>query len=114
MINGTGVKHWPRTPATRALSTTEADYHAVITGTAEALGMQSMMTDLGLRVQVRVWTDSNAAKTNASRPWEDQTCGSELLVAAGGDQIAKSENEEGPRGAICGGPFDEGKIVVRT
>ena len=35
MINGTVVKHWSRTQATRALSTAEAEYHAVVTGAAE-------------------------------------------------------------------------------
>ena len=32
MINGTVVKHWSRTQATRALSTAEAEYYAVVTG----------------------------------------------------------------------------------
>ena len=67
MINGTVVKHWSRTQATRALSTAEAEYYAVVTGAAEGLGMQSMMADLGVATQVRVWTDSNAAKAIASR-----------------------------------------------
>ena len=67
MINGTVVKHWSRTQATRALSTAEAEYYAVVTGAAEGLGMQSMMADLGVTTQVRVWTDSNAAKAIASR-----------------------------------------------
>ena len=67
MISGTVVKHWSRTQATRALSTAEADYYAVLTGAAEGLGMQSMMTDLGVTTHVRVWTDSNAAKVMASR-----------------------------------------------
>ena len=31
----------------RALSTAEAEYYAVVTGAAEGLGMQPMMTDLG-------------------------------------------------------------------
>ena len=67
MINGTVVKHWSRTQATRALSTAEAEYYAVVTGTAEGLGMQSMMADLGVTTHVRIWTDSNAAKAIASR-----------------------------------------------
>ena len=46
MINGTVVKHWSRTQATRALSTAEAEYHAVVAGAAEGLGVQSMMADL--------------------------------------------------------------------
>ena len=48
------------------------------------------------------------------RPWEDQTCGIEIIVDAGGDQIGKSEHEEGPRRATFGGPLDEGKIVARN
>ena len=67
MINGTVVKHWSRTQATRALSTAEAENYAVVTGATEGLGMQSMMADLGVTTQVRVWTDSNAAKAIASR-----------------------------------------------
>ena len=67
MINGTVVKHWSRTQATRALSTAEAEYCAVVSGAAEGLGMQSMKADLDLSAQVRVWTDSNAAKAIASR-----------------------------------------------
>ena len=66
-INGTVVKRWSRTQATLALSTAEAKYYAVVTGAAEGLGMQSMMADLGVTTQVRVWTDSNAAKAIASR-----------------------------------------------
>ena len=38
-----------------------------MTGAAEGLRMQSMMTDLGLSARVRVWTDSNTDKANASR-----------------------------------------------
>ena len=67
MINGTVVKHWSRTQATRALSTAEAEYYAVVTGAAKGLGMQSMVANLGVTTQVRVWTDSNAAKAIASR-----------------------------------------------
>ena len=54
MINGTVVKYWSRTQATRALSTAEAQYCAVVTGAAEGLGMQSMTADLGVTTQVRV------------------------------------------------------------
>ena len=35
MINGTAAKHWSRTHATRALSTAEAEYHAVVTAKAK-------------------------------------------------------------------------------
>ena len=51
MINGTVVKHWLRTQASRALSTAQAEYYAVVTGVAEGLGVWSMMMDLGMCVQ---------------------------------------------------------------
>ena len=38
MINGTVGKHWSRIQATRALTTAEAEYYVVVTGTTEALG----------------------------------------------------------------------------
>ena len=66
MINGTVVKHWSRTQATRALSTAEASI-TQSSWAPDVLGMQSMMADLGLSAQVRVWIDSNAAKATASR-----------------------------------------------
>ena len=73
MINGTVGKHWSRTKATRALSTAEPEYYAVVTSAAEGLGMQSMMADMGVTTQVRVWTDSNAPKAIASRRGPDKT-----------------------------------------
>ena len=51
----------------RAFCTAEADDYAVVTGAAEGLGTQSMMEDPGVRSRVRVWTESNASKTIASR-----------------------------------------------
>ena len=51
MINGTVVKHWLRTQASRALSKAQAEYYAVVTGVAEGLGVWSMMTDLGKSAQ---------------------------------------------------------------
>ena len=94
MMNGAVVKHWSRTQATRAMSTAGAEHHAVVTGAAEALGRQSMMADLELSAQVRVWTNSNAAKAIASR-WGLGKTGIEIPVAAGGDQFGQSENEGG-------------------
>ena len=58
MINGTVVKQWSRTQASRGLSTAEAEYYAVITGAAEGLGTNSTTEDLGLKSRVSVWTVS--------------------------------------------------------
>ena len=78
MVNGTVLEHWSRTRASRALSTAEAEYYAVVTGAAEGLGMQSMMTDLGLSARFGVWADSNAAKAIALRRGLGKTRRTEL------------------------------------
>ena len=103
MINCTVVKHWSRTQATRALSTVGAENNVVVTGRSGV--SRNAVHGLGrVSVQVRVWTDSNAAKANCvkKRAWEDQTCRIETLTAPGGDQIGKSENEAYPGRATFG------------
>ena len=114
MIYGTVVKHWSRTQATRELSTAEAEYYAVVTGAAEGLGMQSMMADLGVTNQVRVWTDSNAVKAIASRSGLGKTRHVELkvFVAAGDDQVRKIKNETNSRRTKFGRPPDEGESMA--
>ena len=62
MINGTAVKHQSRTPATHA-SRAVSEYYA---GTAEGLGMHALLSDPGLKAEVSLKTDSNAAKATAS------------------------------------------------
>ena len=39
LVGRVGVKHWSRTQATRALSSGEAEYAALVTGCAEGLGL---------------------------------------------------------------------------
>ena len=66
-VNGAGFTHWSRTQKARALSSGEAEYYAMATGCADGLGLQSLAQDLGWRVEVRIWTDSSAAKAVANR-----------------------------------------------
>ena len=61
------MKSWSRTQATIAISVGEAEYYATVSAAAEALGFQSLMKDLGIDLKIRIWTDSSAAKSVASR-----------------------------------------------
>ena len=45
-------------PPSISLSSGEAEYYGVVKATGIALGQQSFMRDLGMAVDVRVWTDS--------------------------------------------------------
>ena len=67
VLGGVGIKHWSRTQKARALSSAEAEYYAIVSGTVEGLGVASLLEDLGWKVGIKVWTDSSAAKAAASR-----------------------------------------------
>ena len=46
----------------------EAEYYALVTGSAEGLGIESLANDMGYNLKVTViWTDSNTARSLASR-----------------------------------------------
>ena len=50
------IKSWSTTQAPISLSSGEAEFYGVV----KAVGYQAMMEDLGLKMAVRVWTDSTA------------------------------------------------------
>ena len=61
------MKSWSSTQGTVALSSGEAEYYALVKALAEAIGMRSLARDLGWEMKLRVWVDSTAAKSIASR-----------------------------------------------
>ena len=103
MINGTVVKHWSRTQATRALSTAECEHYTVITEAAGALGVHSMMKDLGL----------GRASSSLDRLQRCQ-CNREKEVEDMHDQHGTIEHETSSSGVEFGRPVDEGQVVARN
>ena len=61
MLGGCLVKHWSKTQTTISLSSGEAELHGIAQGMAQAIGLQSLMKDLGWNIQVRVFSDAIAA-----------------------------------------------------
>ena len=55
------LKTYSSTQPTISLSSGEAEFYGVVKGSGAALGQQSLFADLGIALQVRVWTDSSAA-----------------------------------------------------
>ena len=66
-VGGGTTKTWSSKQATVAQSSGEAEYYAMVRAASEALGMQSVMRDLGWEATIRLWVDSSAAKSMASR-----------------------------------------------
>ena len=61
MLGGCIVNHWSKTQTTISLSSGEAELHGIAQGIAQALGLQSLMRDLGWSIKVRVLSDATAA-----------------------------------------------------
>ena len=61
MLGAHLLKSWSSTQPSISLSSGEAEYYGVVKASGIALGQQSLMADLGMKVGVRVWTDSAAA-----------------------------------------------------
>ena len=51
-----------KTQAVPALSSGEAEYYGLVKGSAQALGMQSMFRDLGIKLRILIKPDASAAK----------------------------------------------------
>ena len=66
-VGGMAVKTWSSTQGSVATSSGEAEYYALVRGSAEALGLAAAMADLGWVLKVQVHVDSSAAKAVASR-----------------------------------------------
>ena len=61
------VKSLSTTQATIALSNGEAELYATNKGAAHAIGLQSLLADMGLNLEIRLFTDSSTAKAITKR-----------------------------------------------
>ena len=61
------IKHWPSTQASVTLSSGEAEFNGVVRGAGQGLGYQALLKDLGMKLPLRVWTDSSAVIGICSR-----------------------------------------------
>ena len=62
------IRTWSTLQKVNALSWAEAEYLAMIKGVQEAMALQTLLGELGLKVTITVYTDSSAAKASAEKP----------------------------------------------
>ena len=67
MLGRHTIKPWSSTMQSVALSSGEAEFYGVVRGAGQGLGHQSLISDLGLPLPLRMWTDSSAAIGICSR-----------------------------------------------
>ena len=56
------LSQWSRTQQVVALSSGEAELHALCTCASEGLALRNICEDMGIEVKFEIWTDSSAAK----------------------------------------------------
>ena len=61
------IKTWASTQASVALSSGEAEFYSLVKGASIAMEMRALMREFGITVDIRMHTDSSAAKGIASR-----------------------------------------------
>ena len=61
MLGAHTIKHWSKTQTTLALSSGEAELHGIAAGAAQAIGVQTILKDLGFNVKIKVHSDATAA-----------------------------------------------------
>lgn len=61
LLGGCLIKHWSKTQSTISLSSGEAELHGIAMGAAQGIGLQSLLKDLGWKVELKIWSDATAA-----------------------------------------------------
>ena len=61
MLGAHTIRTYSSTQSTISLSSGEAEYYGLVKGAAAGLGHQAIMSDYGVDLPVRLWTDSSAA-----------------------------------------------------
>ena len=54
------IKSWSSTQGPVSLSSGEAEFYGVVKAAGVSLGYQALLEDLGVKLPIRVWTDSSA------------------------------------------------------
>ena len=67
MVGKHVIKTWSSTLASVSLSSGEAEFYGVVRASGMGLGYQSLLSDYGVSIPLRIWTDSTAAVGICSR-----------------------------------------------
>ena len=97
------VRAWSSTQSVISLSSGEAEYYAALKGMSVAMGVRTMLEDMGVFPEISLGTDSSAAKGMASRRGLGKTRHVEVcylwlqgVVARGDARIVKIPGLENP------------------
>lgn len=117
MLGKHATKHWSSTQTSTALSSGEAEFAGVIRGAGQGLGYQALLQDLGIKVPLRVWTDSSAAIGICSRQGlgklrhlDTHTLWIQQAVRSGRVDLRKIDGEANPADLMTKHTASRGKL----
>ena len=103
MIGRHVIRTWSSKQPSVTLSSGEAEFYGLVKAAGAGLGHQSIMSDVGLSVPVRVWTDSSAALGISTRSGlgklrhlETHTLWVQEKVRTGAIQVRKVRGDVNP------------------
>ena len=103
MIGSHTIRTYSNTQVTVSLSSGEAEYYGLVKGAAAGLGHQAIMSDYGVDMPVRLWSDSSAALGIAKRSGlgkirhlDTHTLWLQEKVRTGAIEVRKVKGEENP------------------
>ena len=103
MIGSHCIRSYSSTQTTVSLSSGEAEYYGLVKAGAAGLGHQAIMSDYGINLPVRLWTDSSAALGIAKssglgriRHLDTNTLWLQEKVRTGAIEVRKVRGEENP------------------
>ena len=103
MIGSHTIRTYSSTQTLVSLSSGEAEYYGIVKGAAAGLGHQAIMSDYGVDMPVRLWSDSSAALGIAKRSGlgrirhlDTNTLWLQEKVRTGAIEVRKVKGEENP------------------
>ena len=103
MIGAHTIRTYSSTQTTVSLSSGEAEHYGLVKGAAAGLGHQAIMSDFGIDLLVRLWTDASAALGISKRSGlgrirhlDTHTLWLQEKVRTGAVEVRKIKGEENP------------------
>ena len=96
------LKSWASTQAVVSLSSGESEFYSIVKGAPQGLGLKSTLRELGIGVDVEIYTDSSSAKgLQKSRAGESETHRGESIMGAIQSQRGGYPDSQDPWNREC-------------
>ena len=94
IVGWIAVKSWSRTQRGRSLSSAEAEYHAIVTGAAEALAVQALVEEMGWKMSCECSHRLVCGQGGGVSTWFGETATHRVEVFVGPGISSRTEDRD--------------------